>query len=505
MISPSDYRNALVFPGARGPAKLSSIAAEFQSRDFAALDPALLALASNAGKKPAVGRYWIERTKGASKDTDLAVSLLWLLAFSPRPLVCQVGAADQEQADELRRAAKSILRLNPWLADGLDVQNSTIVNKRTDCRCDFLTSDVASSHGARPDVLVCNELSHVPKEEFVRNLMDNAAKMPHGLVIIATNAGFVPSWQWDLRELARASSRWHFATYADPAPWLDPEEIAEARRRNPPLRFARLFGGQWVRGLGDALSSDDILTAVLPDLGPMNGTEVGWAFFAGLDIGVSRDFSALVVVGRNAEGRSRLASVRWWAPQLRAGGAAKVDLTEVEDAVLAASRRFQIAKCLYDPSQCEHLAQRCQREGVPMDALSFSTPSNRQALASVLLESFHSRVVDLYDDPDLLQDLYAFKLADKGFTYQIEVARSAGGGHGDRGIAFVLALLAARRGAAYVPEGEASPPFVVLPGRGGGTFHGTRAPPRDTAGEMDPLAHLPPCSMVDYFSKRYPR
>src|SRR5262245_40150012 len=112
--SPSLLREHLVIPAGHGPARFAAVMADFQRDDFARIDSSLIALAS--GRKPEPGRFWWERTKGASKDTDAAACLLWLLGFSRRPLTCQVGAADQAQADELRKAAKGILRLNDWLS-----------------------------------------------------------------------------------------------------------------------------------------------------------------------------------------------------------------------------------------------------------------------------------------------------------------------------------------------------------------------------------------------------
>src|SRR5262249_15775492 len=157
---------------------------------------------------------WWERTKGASKDTDLAVQLLWLLGFSGRSLTIQCGAADADQADELRKAAKQILRLNAWLAAGVTINEMVLLNPRTDSRCEIIPAEGGGSDGARADLVILNELSHIQKREFAENLLDNAAKVPHGVVCIATNAGFNPSWQWDWRERARTSAekgeRWYF-------------------------------------------------------------------------------------------------------------------------------------------------------------------------------------------------------------------------------------------------------------------------------------------------------
>src|SRR5262245_34602452 len=127
---PAAFRSELVIPGAHGPTRFGQAMADFQKLDFAALDAAFVALSK--GEQPPIDRYWLERTKGASKDTDLAVSLLWLLAFSRRAITAQVGAADQDQADELRKAAKGILRLNSWLGELLEIQSWSIINRHTD-------------------------------------------------------------------------------------------------------------------------------------------------------------------------------------------------------------------------------------------------------------------------------------------------------------------------------------------------------------------------------------
>src|SRR5262249_30570607 len=158
-------------------------------------------------------------------------------------------------AGEVRKACKDIVRLNPWLQSSIDIQAWKICNTRTDSACEIIAADLAGLHGARADVLILNELSHVTKEDFAKKLFDHDSKVPHGLVLVATNAGLVPSWQFDLREMARTSERWHFSAYTQPAPWLDPREIEEAQRRNSGNRFARLWEGQWVPESGDALST----------------------------------------------------------------------------------------------------------------------------------------------------------------------------------------------------------------------------------------------------------
>ena len=205
---PMLFFDQLRIPSAHGDAVFGDVMADFQRERFEQLSPALLAV--RAGEKPPIGRYWWTATKGVSKDSDLACCLLYLLAFTPRPLTCHVGAADRDQAAELKKAAVDILRLNSWLAELVEAKSYTLRNRLTESTCEIIAADVAGSHGARPSVLILNELSHIQKKEFAENLLDNATKVPRGLVCIATNAGFQDTWQWRWRERARLSDRWCF-------------------------------------------------------------------------------------------------------------------------------------------------------------------------------------------------------------------------------------------------------------------------------------------------------
>ncbi len=182
----------------------------------------------------------------------MAAAILWLLAFSPRPLECQVAASDQDQAAETRKAAKDLLYLNPWLAERVAVHNWRIACDATGSAAEIIAADVAGSHGARPDVVFIDELSHVTKQEFAENLLDNAAKV-NSLVVIATNAGMLGTWQYTWREIARTSpDRWYFSRWDKPSPWISEAEISEARRRNSRSRFERLWHDVWATGHGDA-------------------------------------------------------------------------------------------------------------------------------------------------------------------------------------------------------------------------------------------------------------
>lgn len=434
-LDPLAFFAALTIPSAHGPAKFADVMAEHQREWFQAVAPSLIAVA--AGKQPPIGRFWTERTKGASKDSDCACVLLWLLAFSPRKLDMEVGAADRDQAAELKKAAADILRLNDWLAKRIDVQSWTLLCKATGSECNIIATDIAGSHGSRPDIVVVNELSHNSKEEFSQNLLDNASKKPRGLVIVATNAGYQNTWQAQWRTMAQQSDRWHFHAYTQPAPWLSDEEVEEAARRNSEARQQRLYWGVWVAQSGDALDAEDIAAAINKQLKPnLTRPSASEFYVAGMDLGIKQDHSALVIIAASRNTlQLRLVSAQSWKPDRHTG---KVDLKEVEGAVLAAHHRYRLRKVGYDPYQAQLMAQRLEQQKVPMSEMTF-TGQNLNRMASTLLDVFRSRRLELFNHKPLIEDLGRLTIEEKSYGHRLSATRNDSG-HADLATALAIAL-----------------------------------------------------------------
>lgn len=436
-IDPAAFQAELIIPSVHGPRRFGDVMADFQRERFASINPALVAIAN--GDKPPIGRHWWEATKGGSKDSDLAVALLWLLAFTRRPLSCQVGAADADQADELRKAAKDILRLNAWLAEAIDVQSWQIVGKRTDSACEIIAADVAGSHGARPSVLILNELSHVRKREFAENLLDNAAKVPNGLAIVATNAGFLDTWQFEWRELARTSPRWSFQRLAEPSPWLNPADMEEAKRRNSPNRFRRLWEGEWSLDTGNAIPLDQIERAKrLRGPHPCRLSE-RHVYIAGVDLATRRDRSAVVVLAFDELDPRHQVDLAWcqaWSPSDFPNRT--IPLAVVRDAILRIHERFYLERVIADPYGAQLLVEELVQAGISCTLLPFTGP-NLDLMAKSLLEAFSDDRVQLYDDPALLRDLGRLQLVERPQGWKLKAVADETG-HADLAVAATIAL-----------------------------------------------------------------
>jgi hypothetical protein len=282
------------------------------------------------------------------------------------------------------------------------------------------------------------------------------------------------------------------------ASWISADALAEQRSHLPAIAYDRLWGNVWTTGSGDALSNDDIAAAVTAS-GPMTGEEPGFVFAAGLDLGIRKDLAALVVVGfdagrfeivpkpaapvstamaaarelglvpkpqqepeqvfRPGSLRYRLADVRVWRPS---GG--RVDLADVEQSILELYSRFRFVLSI-DPWQAEYLSSRLGKAGLPVELVPF-VPSTLQQMATVTIEAFTNRAIDLYDHPGLLSDLRSLRVEEKQYGIRLSSPRGPGG-HGDIAVGLALSLVAAKRclqpADACVPYGGSVEAMIVWP------------------------------------------
>ncbi len=300
------FQDVFLVPGG---VQFSDIMADFQRDFLIQVAPCLLAIARR--QRPPQRGLWAEMVKGAGKDTLAALSILWLLLFAPWNVLIQCGADDQKQAGELRRSALDWIKANAWIADRIEVQAYSILNTVTGAVAEILTSDASSSHGSRPDLLVLNEVSHITGEPFAQTLLDNFTKMPDAFGLLCTNAGELMTWQWRWRELYRNDPRWYFVKVTQTPAWQTPEDIEEARRRNPPARFRRLYRGEWVTPGGDALPPDSIERSIVHQ-GPLLERNKQNHLICGLGIdgAVSGHHASIVVLaGSHREQKLRIARV----------------------------------------------------------------------------------------------------------------------------------------------------------------------------------------------------
>jgi len=493
--TPAEFRSAIRIDADDGPRRFGDVVDDWQRADFESLDPSWLRVAGHASEG-GVMRAWIERPRGHSKTLDEALMVLWALIFARRRLTGVAAAADQDQAGLLRAAIGKIVAMHKSLQGVISVNKNRVVNTRSGSELQIISADAPSSFGLTPDFIVCDELTHWRTSALWESLFSAAAKRKNCLLVVICNAGFHDSWQWPIREAARVDAGWYFNSLDGPkASWITADRLDEQRRLLPSIAYERLWLNQWSAGSGDALSEQEINRAITQP-GPMSGAERGWQFFAGLDLGLSRDASALAIVGQHVgwqeygqsespprapsvndimrdlglaespieypdseliltseeppTGKLRLAGMQTW----RGSKAAKLNLEIVERSILAAHKQYNFATLNCDPWQAELLMARLQRQGVPVNGVPF-VQSNLLGMCSAVLSAFNDGLIDLYQHDELIPELRRLRMKETHVGVRLESPRTTGtqgGSHGDHATALSLALLAARR-----PANNATP------------------------------------------------
>lgn len=452
-LDPAAFRSALMIDAGGVVRPFVEVVEAWQVEDFEALDPAWRRMVHrDESIEPTHTRAWIERPRGHSKSTDEAAMVLWALFASDRAIRGVAAAADKDQARILRDAIEFLIRLNTWLSEVIEVQRDCIINKHTGARLDIIASDVASSYGLLLDFVIADEVTQWQKGDMWDSLISTAAKKANCVFIVLTNAGLQDSWQANVRKIINESAqRWYFHALDGPkASWISEEFLEEQRLLllSGPA-FERLWLNRWSSGGGDALTRDVIDAAFDPDANVMTGKELGWKYAVGIDLGVKRDASAVVVLATEPyrAGSIRLAYAKTYRPSESSSG--KVDLQQIELDLIDIHRKYKPQAYAFDPWNCELLAQRLEMSlnswrdspyfGSDLFQETPPTAENLREQAALTIQLFNDRRLSLYECADLRRDLNKLRVEEKSYGYRLTSPRDATG-HGDTFSAFALAL-----------------------------------------------------------------
>jgi len=436
---PAEFRQRVLIDTDEGPRPLAAVVDPWQRVDFQALDSGWQRLAGQT-VDGGFNRAYLERGRGHSKTSDLAVMACWALAFAPAQLSGVVAAADKDQARLLRDAINRLLNLNPWLRLALDVALYKVTCQRTGAELIILASDAASSYGLTPHFILIDELTHWQSGALWESLISAAAKRANCLVVIISNAGLGQgrTWQWIAREACRTGPGWYFSRCDGPvASWITSDRLDEQRRLLPPKAFARLWLNEWTTDDGDCLDPDLIERAITQS-GAVSEPVPGRTYCVGLDLAVRRDYAALALLEADPNSkRIRVAACQVWKPPR--GG--EIDLAAVQTFTAQTARRFR-APIFYDPHQCALLAQNLRNEDLRCTEVPF-TGANCAKMASTILQIFNEGRIDLFRHNQLIDDLRRLTIVQRSFGFKLEAARDLSGGHADSAFALAIGLPAA--------------------------------------------------------------
>lgn len=361
----------------------------WQVSDFEALDPAWCRIAGQS-REPRFRRAYIERPRGHSKTSDMAIQIAWILQAARHPITGIAAAADREQAGLLLAAIRKLVTINPALCLDLCFAEGAIRNRRTGSRLDLISSDVASSYGILPDFVICDELSHWPRPELWYSLLSSAAKKPDCVLAVLTNAGVGRDWQWEVRENASSSEDWHFSSLDGPhAPWITQRSLEEQQALLPPAVYERLWLNRWQHSDGEFVSLAEAEACIDPALTRQDHGLPQYQYFGAIDYAEKRDYTAAVIMheegGRYLVDRMDVA---------RPSAAQPTPVVWVEDWIQQAQALFPGIKLVLDDYQLAGTAQKYPENRV--SRFRFSSGKGNHDLAVSLRHLILQRKVAWY-------------------------------------------------------------------------------------------------------------
>jgi hypothetical protein len=96
--SPSEFRRRFFIECDGQVKRLAEVEDDWQRRDFEALDPGWqLAAGLKVDSRQVYQRAYLERPRGHSKTTDIAIASCWAIYSAPRPIRGVIVAGDEGQ------------------------------------------------------------------------------------------------------------------------------------------------------------------------------------------------------------------------------------------------------------------------------------------------------------------------------------------------------------------------------------------------------------------------
>lgn len=302
--SPEIFREQLTISAAHDK-RLPHYLHSWQKEDFGAMDAGWMELAQSGmapAWQPVIRRAYIERPRGHSKTSDMAIQIAWILQNAVQPVVGVAAAADRDQANLILQAVEKLVRLNPVLCGDLQFRKHAIYNVLTGSQLEIISSDVKSSWGILPDFVICDELCHWEKPDLWYSLLSSASKKANCVLVVLTNAGVGRDWQWEVRENAMQSSHWYFSTLEGPqADWITRESLEEQQQMLPPAVYARLWLNQWQHSEGEFVTLAEAEACQNREL-QIQETGVGHRqYVAAIDYAEKHDYTVGVVLHQEGE------------------------------------------------------------------------------------------------------------------------------------------------------------------------------------------------------------
>ncbi len=351
-----------------------------------------------------------------------------------------VCAGDRDQAAIALEAIDGYLRRNPELARSFRRHGDVAEVPSRGSRIRVISSDAPTAWGlggthARFRV-ICDELTMWGADALWSAVASATGKVSDTQTIVLSNAGFDPehAWQWKVRQTAeREPWGYLFSPTGVIASWIRPAWVEQQRQLLPPAAFERVIENRWTSTAGDFVTAEQWARCVDAAWSPQTMGTPGVRYVAGLDLGLTKDRTALAVCHRDAKGLVRLDDLLVW----EGSRADPVSVENIERAVADVARRFAGVRVYADPWQLKGSIERLGRAGVQIKEFGFSA-SSVQRLSTALYSHVTAATLRVFPDAELEREVLGLRVVHRAGGWRVD---HAGNGYSDRAMAIGLAAL----------------------------------------------------------------
>lgn len=403
--------------------------------------------------------------RGNGKSTFLAAVATWA-TFDPdaggAPQVPIVATTVNQAVRSVYGVALAMIRKNPELEQRAMIY-SAIGNMRvyvpgTAGEMFPVSNDPDGLQGLDPSLAVCDEIGFMPIESW-DSLLLASGKRPRSLVVGIGTPGFdKDNALWHLRSRVMEGVElpgFYFTEYAAPdgcdirdeAAWRPPNPALDEGYMNlsalrtavaisPEAHFRIFRLGQWVEGTECWLGTDG--RKVWDALRDPYELSLGAKTWVGIDVGLKRDSTAVVLVQRRPDDRLH-ATVRVWIPVQSSNpdNARPVDVTDVMQYLREVHAKYKLVDIAYDPRFFDVPAKMLYDEGLPMLEVPQSIEYMMPAVGDTLAALKRGEVSHDGDEVFTTHVLNAIpRYNERGFT----LAKSKSRGRIDAAVALCLAV-----------------------------------------------------------------
>lgn len=356
---------------------------------------------------------------------------LFGLAFGPAGGEVYSIAADKEQARIVFGTAKKMVELEPTFGGFFKVYRDAIEVPSTGSVYRVLSSEAFTKEGLNPHLTVADEVHAQPNRELWDTLSLASGARVEPLMVGITTAGVKSDstgqdslcysmYQYgckvvtgEIEDPAFFFAWWgaaEGADHRDEATWraanpglgdiVSVEDFRSSILRTPESEFRTKRLNQWVSTAQAWLPAGAWDACEEP-----GGVPDGAAVCLGFDGSFNNDSTALVVISCPAEGSVPHVDVveAWERPQ-EAGQGWTVPILDVEAAIRAACRRWQVREIVCDPYRWSRTYQVLEDEGLPIVEFPQS-PARMIPATTRFYEAVMNKSVTHSGDPRLARHL----------------------------------------------------------------------------------------------------